>query len=112
MARTKGALNKRTRVALEAVKKGQLDADGLSVPVRYMLGIVANGKKDETLRLEAAKAAAPYLQPKLSAVEMTTPNPDDALKDGDILESMTALLERSPELRKSLLEAMGKVQAS
>lgn len=100
MAGTKGALNKRTRAALEATKEGQLDGNGLSVPVRYMLQIVADTHKDEALRLEAAKAAAPYLQPKLSAVEINQVNPDDAIPERGLLEQMKRLVETYPDLRK------------
>lgn len=102
MARPKGALNKRTRAALEAAKEGQLDANGISEPVRFMLRIVRDTHKDEGLRLEAAKAAAPYLQPKLSAVEINQPNPDDAVGEKIILDRLKALIEANPGLRDQL----------
>jgi hypothetical protein len=107
MARTPGALNKRTRAALEAAKECQLDSNGLSSPVRYMLRIVADSRKEESVRLEAAKAAAPYLQPKLSAVELNQTNPDDVLKDDDLLERMKHLVETDPGLRQQFAALLG-----
>lgn len=106
MARPKGALNKRTRAALDAVKEGQLDANGISEPVRFMLRIVRDTHKDENLRLEAAKAAAPYLQPKLSAVEINQPNPDDAVGESSILDKLKALIQANPSLRSQLTDVL------
>jgi hypothetical protein len=61
--RPKGARNKRTRALLEAA-----DAGG-EMPLDFLLRLMRDPRAAMTRRLEAAKAAAPFLHPKLSAVE-------------------------------------------
>lgn len=39
-------------------------------PVKYMLDVVADSKLDHRLRLDAAKASAPYLAPRLKLAEV------------------------------------------
>jgi hypothetical protein len=102
MARTKGALNKRTRAALHAAKVGELDENGISSPVHYLLGVMRNSKKPDALRIEAAKSVAPYLQPKLSAVEFTDSRPDESLTEAELTERLKDVLREHPELRAQL----------
>lgn len=97
MARTPGALNKRTRAALHAAQTGVLGGGGES-PVDFLLGVMRNGKKPDALRVEAAKAVAPYLAPKLSAIELTERNDDETLTEAEILAQLKSLLEIHPEL--------------
>lgn len=40
-------------------------------PLDYMLGLLRDGEIDTNVRFEAAKAAAPYVHPRLAAVEHT-----------------------------------------
>jgi hypothetical protein len=62
MARTKGALGKKTRMALHAAQTGDLSQldDGMS-PLDYLLKVMRDADKPDQLRIDAAKAAAPYL---------------------------------------------------
>ncbi|WP_421565582.1 hypothetical protein [Ochrobactrum sp. EDr1-4] len=61
--RPAGTANKRTRdIADNAIK------NGIS-PLEYMLSILRDEKANTEDRFEAAKAAAPYVHPKLSSVE-------------------------------------------
>src|SRR5436309_4930080 len=60
--RQKGAVDKIKREAI-------LAAQGIT-PLDYMLGIVRNEQEDKTVRLDAAKAAAPYCHPRLQAVTL------------------------------------------
>lgn len=62
--RKPGATNKRTVEMLETAR-----ANGI-MPLDYLLSIMRNSKQEEDVRMDAAKAAAPYLHPKLSSVEM------------------------------------------
>src|SRR4051812_14844626 len=55
--RTRGAVGKIKREAI-------LAAQGIT-PLDYMLGIVRNETEDKTVRLDAAKAAAPYVHARL-----------------------------------------------
>ena len=72
--RQKGAANKRTReIADKAV------AEGLT-PLEYLLSVLRDEAVDRAVRLDAAKAAAPYIHPRLAtetvkhegSVEITT----------------------------------------
>lgn len=102
MARTKGALNKRTRAALHAAQTGEIGAGGEN-PVEYLLRVMRDSKKADQLRIEAAKAVAPYLTPKLSAVEITGQyENDELLTELELLERLKALLSEHPELRDQL----------
>ena len=73
--RKKGSATKRTReIADRAAKEG-------ITPLEFMLDVMRNEPpaglepsdelKATTLRFEAAKAAAPYMHPRLAAVEVT-----------------------------------------
>jgi hypothetical protein len=62
--RPKGSRNKRT---LELQR--QIEESGLT-PLAYLLSVMRNEQAEEPLRLEAAKAAAPYVHSRLSSIEM------------------------------------------
>ena len=62
--RKKGSVTKKTaETARKAAAKG-------ITPVEYMLSLVHNKKLKQAVRLDAAKAAAPYVHPRLSSVEV------------------------------------------
>lgn len=62
--RKRGSVTKRTtEVAQRAV------AQGLT-PLEYMLRVMRNSKAPPGRRDEMAKAAAPYLHPRLSSIEL------------------------------------------
>ncbi len=71
--RRKGTPNKRT-----AEQREQIAASGLT-PLEYMLGVMRDPKAPAARRDDMAKAAAPYVHPKLSAIEHTG-------KDGGAIE--------------------------
>jgi hypothetical protein len=58
----KGRPNKAT-----AAREAEIAASGLT-PLEYMLKVLRNKKEDKDRRLDAAKAAAPYVHPKLSSI--------------------------------------------
>ena len=65
--RRQGTPNKRT---LERqAEMDELLAAGDS-PLAYMLGVMRDGRADPAMRLEAARTAAPYCHPRLSAVDV------------------------------------------
>ena len=66
--RAKGTPNKAT-----AKREAEIAASGLT-PLQYMLRIMRDVKKPAEIRFEAAKAAAPYVHPKLAAVEHSGPS--------------------------------------
>jgi hypothetical protein len=63
--RKKGVLNKVT-----AEREAEIAASGLT-PLEYMLRVLRDSKAPDERRDEMAKAAAPYVHPRLAAVEMT-----------------------------------------
>lgn len=63
--RPAGAVTRRTREVAERAL-----ATGLT-PLDYMLTILRDEAKPDDLRFEAAKAAAPYVHPKLASVQHT-----------------------------------------
>lgn len=62
--RVKGQPNKKN-----AEKVAAIEASGLT-PLDYMLTLLRDASNDPLTRFEAAKAAAPYVHPKLSSTEL------------------------------------------
>lgn len=62
-----------------------LAAQGIT-PLDYMLGIVRNESEDKTVRLDAAKAAAPYVHARLQTTTLAG-DPEKPLK----VETMSEL---------------------
>ena len=61
--RKKGVPNKKNAATVKAI-----EASGLT-PLDYMLGVLRDGTADTEQRFEAAKAAAPYVHPRLATIE-------------------------------------------
>ncbi len=61
--RQKGTPNKAT-----AAKAREIEQSGLT-PLAYMLEVLRDEALDREARMDAAKAAAPYVHPKLAQVE-------------------------------------------
>jgi hypothetical protein len=76
VGRPKGSANKASVARAEEV-----EASGLT-PLDFMLGAMRDEEQPINIRLDAAKAAAQYVHPKLSAVEVkaevSTKSNDDA----------------------------------
>jgi hypothetical protein len=92
--RKKGTPNKAT-----AAKAVAIAASGLA-PLDHLLSIMRNESLDQNIRLDAAKAAAPYVHPRMAPAEPRHPDPD-----------FMPLAERLAELdREDAIEASkGKV---
>lgn len=65
--RKKGTPNKASVKLVE-----QIAATGLT-PLEYMLDTLRDKTKDDPIRMDAAKSAAPYIHPKLAAMELSGP---------------------------------------
>jgi len=63
--RRKGTPNK-----ANAAKAAEIAASG-ETPMDYMLGVMRDPSKEHAIRLDAAKAVAPYVHPKLANIEHT-----------------------------------------
>ena len=68
--RKKGTPNKAT-----AVRQAEITASGLT-PLDFMLSVMRDEQADKAARLDAAKAAAPYVHPRLAAIESRHSGPD------------------------------------
>ena len=63
--RAKGTPNKATAAKAEAIA-----ASGLT-PLDYLLSVVRDETIERTMRIDASKAAAPYVHPKLANIELS-----------------------------------------
>lgn len=62
--RKPGARNKRTAEMIDAAASGGI------MPLDYMLSVLRNPESSIDMRMDAAKAAAPYLHSKLATIEV------------------------------------------
>ena len=68
--RKPGTINRFSKDLLEKASQSGL------LPVDYMLGVMRDESLDSRLRIDAAKAAAPYVHQKLSAISVDLTTPD------------------------------------
>lgn len=61
--RPEGSANRKTREIADAAL-----AEGLT-PLEYMLSLLRDEEQTPAVRFDAAKSAAPYVHPKLAAIE-------------------------------------------
>jgi hypothetical protein len=73
--RPSGAVNKTTAIGKEAILKAA--EEGIT-PLEFLLSTMRNEGEEFGTRLDAAKAAAPYMHPRLSTIEHGN-NPDSPL---------------------------------
>ena len=83
--RKPGSLTRRTREIAE-----QAAGDGIT-PLEYMLAVMRDSDEPAERRDEMAKAAAPYVHPKLAATEL-----QHSGKDGDPLIRLLAEIDGNP----------------
>lgn len=77
--RKPGSATKKTReIAEAALESGQS-------PLEYLLSIMRDPMADEDKRIDCAKAAAPYIHPRLSSVEA---NVKASVSVGDMLDEL------------------------
>lgn len=77
--RKPSALTRRTREIAEKAAEGGI------TPLDFMLEIMRDDSLSQDDRFEAAKAAAPYIHPRLAAIEA---NVTASLTIGDILDAL------------------------
>ena len=71
--RPKGSKNKHsTALMRQAVRNSGL------TPLDYLMSVYQDEKQDQKVRIEAAKAACPYIHPRLSAIQV-----ENKVWDGD-----------------------------
>ena len=82
--RKTGGRKKGTPNKVPSAKRQAIMESGGDLPLDYMLRVMRDARADTERRDDMAKAAAPYLHPKLAAVEHTG-------KDGGPIESVTRI---------------------
>lgn len=97
MARTKGALNKRTLAAMSAASSGKFK-EAADSTLRYLQGIVNDASKPEEVRMRAADILLPYQKPRLAAVEQTIVDPRDSQDPAALAQKLAAMFNEKPEL--------------
>lgn len=107
MARTKGALNKKTRQALNDAEKGKLGDDA----ILFLDKVRRDPRKDEGLRIEATKAMLPYCKPKLSQVEMSRTDPNEGKTQEQQLAEFVEVLVRSPDVLQAAVNKSPEILA-
>lgn len=65
-----GGRQKGTQNKAAAAKAAEIAASGLT-PLDYLLSVLRDQKLEMPPRIDAAKAAAPYVHPRLANVELT-----------------------------------------
>ena len=68
--RKPGTINRFSKDLLEKASRSGL------LPVDYMLGVMRDESLDTRLRIDAARAAAPYVHQKLSVISVDVTTPD------------------------------------
>lgn len=87
MARPKGSKNKRAALIVAKVAESGL------TPLEYLLSVYQNDGNPESMRIDAAKAAAPYVHARLSNVEMAVT--DETRKPEELTDAELANLAAS-----------------
>ena len=95
--RQKGGVDKIKREAI-------LAAQGIT-PLDYMMRIVRNEKEDKTVRLDAAKAAAPYVHARLQTTTLAG-DPEKPLKV-DAMSDLEAARRLAFLMTKATADAAG-----
>ena len=89
--RKAGTRNKKTAELIKAVE------DSGITPLDYMLSILRDEEKPESVRLQAAKDSAPYVHQRLQAIALDTGDfkkrPVDQLSDKELEEVIAAARE-------------------
>lgn len=95
--RKPGSKNKATLAREQAI------AESGMTPLQYLLSIVQDVKQEQTARVDAAKAAAPYVHPRLASIEHSGEigskpprEMTDHELDSEIAETL-AIIEREKE---------------
>ena len=95
--RTKGTRNRRTQELQDEIAKS-----GLLNPVDYLLAIMRNEKLDLSIRLDAAKAVAPYTNPRLAVI--------DSMVRTEVNVTAVTDEQRRERARQAILEAFAERQ--
>lgn len=103
--RPKGSVNKRTREL-----RAHVAASGLS-PMDFMLQVMVDPKADPAMRLEAAKAVAPYVHPRLNSTDLAAPDSLEGATVDEVLAHIVALVGKNARLAQALRPVVAEATA-
>ena len=92
--RPRGRRNRRTRETTAAAERG-------ITPLDYLLSVMRNPKSSVAIRIDAAKAAAPYVHPRLSQVDVQANSDLHGLTYDQIQQELVLML-KDPEVAEAL----------
>lgn len=104
--RQRGSPNRRTQAQVEAVL-----ATGIS-PLDYLLAVMRDETRLTKTRMDAARAAAPYVHPRLSAIQIdldTLPRTAEEMSDAE-LWAIACREMTTEELDDRIGELMAKLE--
>ena len=96
--RPKGSKNRLTLKAERLAK--EVRASGRD-PVEFLLDVMQNDS-DKGMRLEAAKAAAPFVRPRLSVSEVTNRDPNEEKSEEELAARVRYIIAAHPEALTNL----------
>ena len=82
---------------MSAAAEGKLEK-GAEQTLEYLMKIVQDPKREDSVRLQAANVLLPYVKPRLASIEQTTIDDRDKMSDAEIMESLRATVTQSPEI--------------
>jgi len=96
--RPRGSRNRRTIALSQATAEAQQVARIGETPLDFLLRVMRNTKNAMQIRIDAAKAAAPYIHPRLSSIELNQ-NPKGETQEDWVLKKARerGLLPPAPE---------------
>ncbi len=97
--RPPGARNRKTAETIRAVEESGL------TPLDYMLSVMRNSGLETTMRLDAAKAVAPYCHARLNSNEVTLMQPGDEMTTEEIVGKLAELLADDPTMLSRVMQA-------
>lgn len=104
LGRKTGGRRRGTPNRITAAWREAAIASGLT-PLDYMLLVMRDESNPTELRLDAAARAAPFVHPRLAAVEVvrspSEPTPEEAAEKRRLVEKIMAALQRKPEIEAS-----------
>jgi hypothetical protein len=75
-------------------------------PLQYMLAVMQDDKQKPSLRMQAAIAAAPYVHPKLSSVEVKGDNDKPLQIQSDLGQALAALADMARQRDGQIIELL------
>lgn len=77
----------------------------------FMLQVMVDPKADPAMRLEAAKAVAPYVHPRLNSTDLAAPDSLEGATVDEVLAHIVALVGKNARLAQALRPVVAEATA-